>query len=97
MLIKKREACSFYPRLKLTLYPLTKLCGSDYEIDLEYIDKHFEYILELNDNHYKTKFLFVNFGHGASNFNQKLVLEHLDTLLKRSKMLKDIYIEFLQE
>ncbi len=94
-LLAKREVCSLYPKLNLTLYPLTKLDGSEYEIDLENIDKHFEDILELNDKVYKTKYLFVNFGHGASNFNQELIFEKLRGLLEKSKMLKGIYIEFL--
>lgn len=95
MLLAKREACSFYPKLNLTLYPLTKLEGPDYEIDLANVDKHFADILELNDKVYKTKYLFVNFGHGASNFDQDLILGKLGELLKKSKVLEKIYIEFL--
>ena len=94
-LLAKREACSFYPTLNLTLYPLTKLEGADYEIDLANVNKHFADILELNDKVYKTKYLFVNFGHGASNFDQGLILGKLGELLKKSKVLEKIYIEFL--
>ena len=92
-LLVKREICSLYPRLNLSLYPLTKLNGSEYEIDLDNIDKHFQDILELNDKVYKTKYLFVYFGHGASNFNKDLVLTKLRELLEKSKVLENIYIE----
>ena len=94
-LLTKREVCSLYPRLRLTLYPLTKLDGPEYEIDLENIDKHFADILELNDKVYKTKYLFVNFGHGASNFNKELIVAKLRELLDKSKLLEKIYLEFL--
>ena len=94
-LLAKKEVCSLYPKLNLTLYPLTKLTDSGYEIDMNGIDKHFADILELNDNTYKTKYLFVNFGQGASNFDQELVLMKLRQLLEKSKLLKKIYIEFL--
>ncbi len=96
-LLAKREVCSLYPRLNLTLYPVTKIENSEYEIDLENIDKHFADILELNDEKYKTKFLFVNFGQGATNFNQKLIIKKLRELYKKSKILQAIYIEYLME
>ena len=95
MLLAKREVCSLYPRLNLTLYPLTKREGPDYEIDLGNIDKHFKDILELNDKVYKTEYLVADFGHGASNFDQDLILKKLNELLKKSKLLKEVYIEYL--
>ena len=94
-LLARREICSLYPRLKLSLYPLTRLEGSEYDLDLENIDKHFADILKLNDEVYKTKYMFVNFGHGASNYNKELLLKHLRELKKKSKILEEIYIEIL--
>lgn len=96
-LLAKKEVCSLYPKLNLTLYPLIKLEGTNYELDLENIDKHFGDILELNDRVYKTKYLFVDFGHGADNFNQELILDKLRELFNKSNILEDIFIEFLAE
>lgn len=96
-LLKRKEVCSLYPKLNLSLYPMTKLNGCDYEIDLDNIDKHFADILKLNDDVYKTKYMWVDFGHGANNFDQELVLKHLRNLLQKSKILEDIYIEFLYQ
>ena len=93
-LLARREVCSLFKRnINLTLYPLIERNLPDYKIDLENIDKHFEDILELNDEKYETKYLFVDFGHGASNLDKKLILTKLNWLLENSKGLKKIYIE----
>lgn len=93
-LFEKKEVCSLYPKEKLTLYP-TQI-GDDlygrYELVLDNIDKHFEDILKLNDNVYKTKYLFVDFGHGAENYDEKLLITKIKELLKKSELLEAVYL-----
>ena len=84
-----------YPKLKLTLYPLSKINDSSYSIDLDGIDKHFADILELNDKVYKSKFLLVNFGHLPDNFNQELLVTKIIELLEKSLILEEVYFEEL--
>ena len=92
-IIESQEVCSLYPRLKLTLYPFTKLDDGEYNIDLTNIDKHFEDILYLNDKVYKTHHLYVDCGHGPQNFDEQLLIEKLFKLLEKSHLLEDIYFE----
>ena len=94
-LLERKEVCSLYPKLNLSLYPITKLEGDKFEIDLDNIEKHFADILKLNYEVYKTKYLWVSFGQDVKNFDQGLFLKHLRRLLKESKLLKDIYINYL--
>ncbi|MBP5574145.1 MAG: hypothetical protein J6X50_00115 [Bacilli bacterium] len=91
-LIEKQEVCSLYPRVLLTLYPIRRIDYERYELELNNISKHFTDILELNDQVYKTKYLFVDFGHGAANFDQDLLYEMLRNLLRKSNLLEAIYI-----
>ncbi len=92
-LLERKEVCSLYPKEKLTLYPITPtgLYGK-YELILDNINKHFEDILKLNDEVYKTKYLFVDFGHGAENFDEGLIVQKLKDLLVKSNILETIYI-----
>ncbi len=97
-LIAKKEVCSLYPKAVLTLYPIEKVEeGNGYNIVLENIEKHFADILYLNDEVYKTKYMFVDFGHGANNLqntdNYNLVLESLRKLKQKSKILQEIFID----
>ena len=94
-LIEKQEVCSLYPRVNLTLFPIRRIDYERYELELNNISKHFTDILKLNDKVYKTKYLFVDFGHGASNFDQDLLFEMLRNLLRKSDFLEAIYIEQL--
>ena len=87
-LIKRQEVCSLYPKLNLTLYPIQKITNVDYVVDLKNIKKHFKDILDLNDNVYKTKYMFVDYGHGAQNMDKTLVEKHLRALLKKASFLK---------
>ena len=94
-LCKKREVCSLYPEENLTLYPIIKVEeGNFYNIDLNNIEKNFNDILELNDKHYKTKYMVVDFGHTPNNLNANygLIIESLQSLLKKSKKLEAIYL-----
>ena len=93
-LFEKKEVCSLYPKEKLTLYP-TQIADDlygRYELVLDNIDKYFEDILKLNDEVYKTKYLFVDFGHGAENFDEELIVQKLKDLLVKSNILETIYI-----
>lgn len=92
-LLEKQEVESLYPVAKLSLYPVTKIDGPDYSLDMANYEKHFADILELNDTVYKTKNLIVYFGHGADNFDESLVTQQLKELLSKSKILEAIYIE----
>lgn len=92
-LLERKEVCSLYPKEKLTLYPVTPtgLYG-EYELILDNIDKHFEDILKLNDEVYKTKYLFVDFGHGAENYDEELLINKIKELLRKSKLLEAAYL-----
>ena len=92
-LINRNEVESLYPDAKLSLYPVTQIEGSQYSLDMANYEKHFSDILELNDTVYKTKNLFVYFGHGAENFNEDLVIQQLRELLSKSTILENIYLE----
>lgn len=92
-LVEKQEVESLYPVAKLSLYPVTRIDGPEYSLDMVNYEKHFADILNLNDTVYKTKNLIVYFGHGADNFNESLVIQQLSELLSKSKMLEAIYIE----
>ncbi len=92
-LLEKQEVESLYPVAKLSLYPVTKIDGPDYSLDMTNYEKHFADILKLNDTVYKTKNLFVYFGHGADNFDESFVIEQLSELLSKSKILEAVYIE----
>lgn len=92
-LIDKQEVGSFYPDAKLSLYPVTQIDGPKYYLDVANYEKHFADILELNDTVYKTKNLFVDFGHGAENFDEALVIEQLRELLSKSKLLEAVFVE----
>lgn len=92
-LIAKREVRSLRDyHINMTIYPITKNEDSEDEIDLENIDKHFDDILKLNDNVYKTKYLIVDCDSGYVHFDQEPVLRKLRELLEKSKILKKIYI-----
>ena len=92
-LVERQEVESLYPVAKLSLYPVTKIDGPQYYLDMDNCEKHFADILELNDSVYKTKYIFVYFGHGAENFDESLLIHQLSELLSKSKMLEAIYIE----
>ena len=88
----KQEVESLYPKAKVSLYPVTKIEGPKYYLEMANYEKHFSDILELNDKYYKTKFLFVDFGHGAENFDESLVIQQLRDLLSKSSVLEAIYL-----
>jgi hypothetical protein len=92
-LVEKQEVESLYPVAKLSLYPVTRIDGPEYSLDMANYEKHFADILKLNDNVYKTKNLIVYFGHGADNFDESLVIQQLSEMLSKSKMLEAVYIE----
>lgn len=92
-LLEKQEVESLYPVAKLSLYPVTRIDGADYSIDIANYEKHFADILKLNDTVYKTKNLIVYFGHGADNFDEDLVIQQLRDMLSKSNILEAIYIE----
>lgn len=92
-LLDRQEVESLYPVAKLSLYPVTQIDGSKYYLDMTNYEKHFADILELNDNVYKTKNLFVDFGHGAENFDEALVIQQLRELISKSKLLEAVYLE----
>jgi len=92
-LLERQEVVSLYPVAKLSLYPLTQNDGTQYYLDMDHYEKHFADILELNDTVYKTKNLFVDFGHGAENFDEALVIQQLRELLAKSSILDAIYLE----
>ena len=92
-LIEKQEVCSLLPHFNVSLYPIKKLSDIEYTIDLKNIDKHFKDILYLNDKVYKTKYMFVDYGHGAENMDKSLIEKYLNELLQKSKFLESIYIE----
>ena len=92
-LLERQEVESLYPVAKLSLYPVTRIAGSEYSLDMANYEKHFADILQLNDSVYKTKYLYVDFGHGADNFDEPLVIQQLSELLSKSSVLKAIYIE----
>ena len=92
-LVERKEVESLYPEAKLSLYPVTKIDGPEYSLDLENCEKHFADILELNDAVYKTKYLYVDFGHGAENFDEALLIEKFSELLAKSNVLEAVYIE----
>lgn len=93
-IIEKQEVCTFYPKYNLSLYPFTP-CedGNYYNIDLVNIKKHFADVLEINDNLMKTKHLYVCIGHRANNYSYEIIHPYLEWLLKKSKVLKTIYVE----
>lgn len=91
--LEKKEVCSLYPLEFLTLFPIELLNNNEYRIIYDNIDKDFKDILELNDKTYKTKYLYVDFGHGANNFDEELLFKYLRKLLEMSKILEAIYIE----
>ena len=84
-LLERKEVCSLYPITTTGLY-------GEYELILDNIDKHFEDILKLNDEVYKTKYLFVDFGHGAENYDEELLINKIKELLKKSKLLEAAYL-----
>ena len=92
-LIDHQEVESLYPVAKLSLYPVTQIDGAQYYLDMVNYEKHFADILELNDNVYKTQHLVVDFGHGAENFDEALVIQQLRELLSKSQILEDVYLE----
>ena len=92
-LVEKQEVESLYPVAKLSLYPVTRIDGAEYSLDMDNYEKHFADILKLNDAVYKTRNLIVYFGHGAENFDEALVIQQLSELLSKSKMLEAVYIE----
>ena len=92
-LIERQEVKSLYPVAKLSLYPVTKIDGTQYYLDMDNYEKHFADILKLNDTIYKTPNLFVDFGHGAVNFDKPLVIQQLSELLSKSPILENVYIE----
>ena len=92
-LVEKQEVESLYPVAKLSLYPVTKIDGPEYSLDMANYEKHFADILKLNDTVYKTKYIYVYFGHGAENFDESLLIQKLSELLPKSNTLEAIYIE----
>ena len=92
-LVEKQEVESLYPVAKLSLYPVTKIDGPEYYLDLDNCEKHFADILELNDTVYKTRYLFVDFGHVANNFDEALLIQKLTELLSKSNLLEAVYIQ----
>ena len=93
LLLDNRQVMSLYPLENLTLYPIIKINDVEYEIEFYNADKHFRDIASINDELYKTPYLFVDFGHGANNFNEELILNKLRELLSNCKILKEIYLE----
>lgn len=91
-LTERQEVGSFYPKANLSLYPVTQIDGPRYFIDMANYEKHFADILKLNDNYYKTKYLFVDFWHGPENFDEALVIQQLSELLSKSELLEAVYI-----
>lgn len=92
-LLKRKEVESLYPKAKISLYPVTQIVESRYSLDMANYEKHFADILELNDTVYKTKNLIVDFGHGADNFDESLIIQQLSNLLLKSKLLEAVYLE----
>lgn len=92
-LVERQEVESLYPVAKLSLYPVTQVDGAQYSLDMANYEKHFADILKLNDTIYKTKYLLADFGHGADNFDESLVIQQLSELLSKSELLEAIYIE----
>lgn len=97
-LTENKRVCSLYPDELLTLYPIEYVEGGNgYNVLLDNIGKHFDDILHLNDEVYKTKYMYVDFGHGANNLrieqNYTLVLEYLNRLLQKSKVLEKIFFD----
>ena len=92
-LVERKEVESLYPAAKLSLYPVTQIDDPKYYLDMVNYEKHFADILKLNDTVYKTKNLFVDFGHGAENFDETLVIQQLRELLSKSTILENIYLE----
>ena len=92
-LVEKQEVESLYPVAKLSLYPVTKIDGPEYYLDLDNCEKHFADILELNDTVYRTKNLIVDFGHVANNFDEALLIQKLTELLSKSNLLEAVYIQ----
>ena len=92
-LMARKEVCSLFPKVRISIYPLTRLDGPEYELDLKNISKHFNDILELNDNYYHTPYLYFYTGHGAKNFDGELFKKYLLDLLAKSKELRAIYTD----
>lgn len=92
-LLDRQEVESLYPKAKLSLYPVTKIDGPQYYLDMDNCEKHFADVLKLNDTVYKTKYIYVYFGHGAENFDEALLIQKLSELLSKSQTLEAIYIE----
>ncbi len=96
-LIAKKEVCSLYPQERLTLYPIEKL-EDGYNVLMENMDKHFADILELNDNFYKTKYMYVDFWQREAkklkdDANFHLMVAYLVALKKKSKYLQEIFFD----
>ena len=90
--ITKQRICSLYPKELFTIYPFKETTeGNLYTVDFEHIDRHFDDILELNDNVYKTKYMYVDFGHSANNMNYSLIEKYLRDLIQKSNILEAIY------
>lgn len=92
-LVDHQEVESLYPVAKLSLYPVTKIVDARYSLDLDNCEKHFADILKLNDTVYSTKYLFVDFGHVADNFDEVLLIKHLSELLSKSNLLEVVYLQ----
>ncbi len=92
-LLTEQKVQNVYPAAKLTFYPLSKIEASQYYLELDNIENHFKDILNLNDNVYKTKNMFVDFGHGATNLNINEILPYLRILLNESTTLKKVYFD----
>lgn len=94
-LIEKKEVGTLYPKERLTLYSIEKDNSSQgYHADLSNNDKNFDLILHYNDDIYKTEYLVVDFVDLEFIKRQEfdLIVASLQTLLKKSKKLKGVYI-----
>ena len=92
-MLDRKEVESLYPRAKISLYPVTKIDGPQYYLDMDNCEKHFADVLQLNDTVYKTKYIYVYFGHGAENFDESFLIQRLSELLPKSNTLEAVYIE----
>lgn len=95
-LSQRKEVCSLYPKANLSFYPWEDYSQSTQtaRLDIKNIDKHFEDLLYINDKVLRTPFIYVDFSTAPINFDRELIYRHFRELMKRSAVLKHIYIDF---
>lgn len=95
-LSQRKEVCSLYPKANLSFYPWEDFSQDiqSAKLDITNIDKHFEDLLYLNDKVLKTPFIYVDFSTAPITFDRELLYKYFRELIKKSAILKHVYIDF---